>query len=157
MGLFSDITSGSTPEPFTGNRWPRVLTSMDINFSTDSDGDHLAEWDDMRVWFEGCGSRGEIMVIRAIWGLRPPHEAFDAILRHLNDWNANTFWPRAFVHRLEKHLVVIGDHNINMETGIDDEFLCQQVTCMLAATSRLFEQLAEAFPESKRWMNATNR
>ena len=47
-----------------------------------------------------------------------------------------------------------GDLVIDVETGVTDEFLAQQVRCMIGTSNQLYTYLAEAFPESKDWFNA---
>lgn len=156
MSIFSNMTAGDGGNtPFTEKRWPAVLTSLDINHGVDDDGDCAADWDGVRVWFEARGEQKEILSVKAIWDFRPPLEAYQRLALETCEWNASHLWPRAFVVRGEEDCLVIGDLDIDCETGVTDEFLRQQVRCILATSFELFEHLGKTFPEHTSWRNVT--
>lgn len=151
MGLFKDLV-GSTPnDQFTRARWDAVLASLDINSAVDDDGEHVADWENMRMWFGARGDQDEIMMIRAVWDVRPPLEAHDRLAVRLSQWNSDTLWPKAFVVRGEEAMIVVGDHAVDMEPGVTDDLLRQQVKRMVATSNQLFEMLAEEFPDIVAW------
>jgi Putative bacterial sensory transduction regulator len=144
----------AAPPPFTKERWADVLQSLEINFGVDTDGDRFGDWEVMRMWFLVEGEKDDLMAIRSMWDVRPPVEAYDFLVEALNTWNRDHFWPKASVTRGEDHLGVFGDLVIDVETGVTDDFLRQQVRCMIGTSAQLYEYLAGAFPESKDWFNA---
>lgn len=151
MGLFKDLV-GSTPnDQFTRARWASVLTTLDINNGVDEDGEYVADWEIMRLWFGARGDQDEIMMIRAVWDVRAPLDAHDRLVARLNQWNSDTLWPKAFVVRGEEAMIVVGDHAIDMEPGVSDDLLRQQVQCVVATSNQLFETLAEEFPDIVAW------
>mgnify|MGYP000989607491 CR=1 FL=1 len=56
--------------------------------------------------------------------------------------------------RGEQHLGIFGDLVIDIETGVTDDFLRQQVRCMIGMSDQLYAYLTELFPESKNWFDA---
>jgi len=147
--------SGPTgPEPFSKERWDGVLKSLEVNFDIDEDGDRFGDWEVMRLWFLVEGANDDLMAIRSMWDIRPPVEAYDFLVEAVNTWNRDHFWPKTSVTRGEEHLGVFGDLVIDIESGVDDDFLRQQVRCMIGTSNQLYSYLAEAFPESTEWFNA---
>lgn len=145
------------PQPFTKDRYDAVLKSLDVNYAVDDDGDRFGDWEDMRLWFLAEGADNELLAMRAMWDVRPPVAAYDYIVEALNSWNRDHFWPKASVTRGEDYLGVFGDLVIDLSTGATDDFLRQQVRCMIGTSGQLFEYLAKAFPESAGdWFNAAN-
>lgn len=142
------------PQPFNRERWDAVLNSLEIKFGLDDDGDRFADWETMRLWFLVEGNDNDLMAMRSMWDVRPPVASYDFILEAVNSWNRDHFWPKASVVRGEEHLGVFGDLVIDVETGVTDDFLRQQVRCMVGTSGQLYEYLAEQFPESKDWFNA---
>ena len=94
------------------------------------------------------------MAIRSMWDVRPPVASYDFVLEALNSWNRDHFWPKASITRGEENLGVFGDLVIDIETGVTDDFLRQQVRCMVGTSVQLYEYLTTTFPESKEWFNA---
>ncbi|PIE99125.1 MAG: hypothetical protein CR979_03495, partial [Propionibacterium sp.] len=150
--MSSDDTNDTT---FTKKRWESILNSLEIKFRVDDDGDYFADWDGIRVWFYGVGEKGEILVIRAMWDIRPPAEAYERLALEANRWNSDAMWPRAsvYVSTERGECLVMGDMNIDAETGVSDDFLRQQVRCMLATSNEFFEKIASTFPEHTGWRN----
>ena len=138
-------------QPFSKERWDGVLKSLEINFALDDDQDRFADWENMRVWFLVEGNNNDLMAMRSMWDVRPPIESYDFLVEALNSWNRDHFWPKASVVRGEEQLGVFGDLVIDIETGVSDDFLRQQVRCMVGTSGQLYEFLAETFPESSGW------
>lgn len=156
MGLFDKYTATDAPQPFTVKRWPAVLDAMEIKHLVDEDdGECLADWDDMRTIFGSDGEDDEIMRIRAYWHVRPPMEAYPALLEFANEWNADHIWPRTIAMRLENDAQILmgTDLNIDLETGATDDFLRMQVTCFISTSGQFFSELQSAFPEYTGWVN----
>lgn len=156
MGIFSKMTGEAGASPaFHRDRWPGILTSMEIKHGVDEDGDCIADWDGARVFFEGRGEKAEILVIRGIWDIRPPAEAYERLALFTCKWNADHLWPRAYVykHDDDNECLVLGDLIIDGETGVSDEFLRQQVRCALSTIFEMFEEIGKAFPEHTGWRN----
>lgn len=147
-------TQPQGPQPFTKERWDAVLKSLEINFALDDDQDRFADWETMRVWFLVEGNNNDLMAMRSMWDIRPPISSYDFIVEALNSWNRDHFWPKASVTRGEEYLGIFGDLVIDIETGVSDDFLRQQVRCMIGTSGQLYEFLTETFPESKDWFNA---
>lgn len=147
-------TEPSGPIPFNKERWDAVLTSLEVNFAIDEDGDLFGDWESMRLWFLVAGDKNDLMAMRSMWDIRPPIEAYDYMVEAINSWNRDHFWPKAIVTRGEQHLGIFGDLVIDIETGVTDDFLRQQVRCMIGMSDQLYTYLAELFPESKNWFDA---
>jgi len=155
MTMFNWQPSQPTaPQPMTRERWGEVLQSLEVNVAIDDDGDRFGDWEAMRIWFLVEGATNDLIAIRSMWDIRPPVEAYDFVVEALNTWNRDHFWPKASVTRGEEHLGVFGDLVIDIETGVSDDFLRQQVRCMIGTSAQLFQYLGEAFPESKDWFDA---
>lgn len=137
--------------PFNGDRIPPVLERLGITFATDEDGDLYADWDGMRLWLLAPGQQGEILAMRALWDYRAPVEEYARMVSILNDWNSTKFWPRASCAIRDERIVVGSDLVIDLETGASDEFLEQQVRCMVATSGEFLDYLAEAFPAHRSW------
>ncbi|MBP6997596.1 MAG: YbjN domain-containing protein [Phycicoccus sp.] len=154
MGLFDKVAPAPAGSPpFAKDRWPAILQSMDINFGTDGDGDYVADWDGIRVWFMARGDQGEIMFIQALWDVRPPLGEADRVAVVLNAWNSQKIWPKASVSRTESECLVFGELALDLETGASDDFLRQQVRCVLSTSFSLVEYLVEELPEHTTWRN----
>ncbi|MDO4784663.1 MAG: YbjN domain-containing protein [Propionibacteriaceae bacterium] len=156
MSIFSDINpEGSASPAFHRDRWPAILTSMEIKHGIDDDGDCFADWDTARVFFEGRGKNAEILVVRGIWDFHPPASAYEKVALFTCQWNATHLWPRASVHKYpeDDECLVFGDLIIDCETGVDDEFVRQQVRCALSTIFEMFEEAGKAFPEHTGWHN----
>lgn len=155
MGMFA--SRGTAPEApaFNAARLVPVLESLDINFGTDDDGAHLGDWDNCRLYFEASGESDEILTLRGYWDFRPPVEAFDRVVAVVNDWNVSRRWPRALaVPGEDDRLPIVGaDLLLDLEPGISDELLRQQVLCFVSTTLDLFEHMGQAFPEHTGWFN----
>ena len=135
-----------TNEPFEATRYAAVLDALGVRYSTDSDGDLYADWEDMRVWFLAAGERQEVLAVRMIWDHRAPAELFEEIVGAVTDWNANKFWPRGSVALRDERVVVGADLVVDLETGATDAMIIQQVRCM-----EFTDHLAEAYPQHTEW------
>lgn len=154
MALFGKYgAADSATPPFTKERWDGILTSLDIKFATDDDNDRFGDWDDMRIWFMVEGQNNDLMAIRSLWDVRPPAADFERLVVAANEWNAGHFWPKASVSQSNERCMLFGDLVIDIETGATDDFLRQQVRCMVGTSGQLFEFFTEKFPESKGWFN----
>lgn len=141
----------NTNTPFGTARIAPVLDELGLKYSTDSDGDTYADWEGARMWFLTPGEQNEILAMRALWAYRAPLDQYDSMLSTLNDWNAGKFWPRVSCAVRDEQVVVGADLIIDLETGASDEFLIQQVRCMVATTGEFVEFLAEAYPQYREW------
>lgn len=155
MGIFSSMNAaaGSGAAAFNRSRWAPVLQSLDIKFATDDDGDHFGDWDGVRVWFECRGNDEEVLVARAIWDIRPPLDAYEQVALATNLWNSEHMWPRVYVYRGDSECLVMADLVIDCETGASDDFVRQQVRCLLSTAFELVEYLPTVLPESASWHN----
>ena len=140
-----------TNEPFDATRYAAILDALGVRYSTDSDGDLYADWEDMRVWFLAAGERQEVLAVRMIWDHRAPAELFEEIVGAVNDWNANKFWPRGSVALRDERVVVGADLVVDLETGATDAMIIQQVRCMVGTSIEFTDHLAEAYPQHTEW------
>lgn len=156
MGLFDKIdsktVSGPTPK-FSKVRLPAILAGMDIGHQVDDDGDVMADWDNLRVFFESGGEDGEILVLRSAWDFRPALETHAQLLPWLNEWNVSHYWPRIGAIQGEEQCIVVTDLVVDLEFGATDDFIRQQIRCFLTTSFQAYEELEGAFPEHKQWHN----
>lgn len=142
-------------EPLSVDRIAKALETLDISFGVDSDGDLVAHWDGMRVWFMATGSEDTVLRIMAGWSVHPPMRMLPSLLPAINDWNVTKRYPVAVVEQLDDQLLqVLGDMNIDLTAGCTDEFLSRQIQVMVGTSLEFFSHLSGQFPEHVTWYDA---
>lgn len=153
MALFSKYSGSATEEsPFGLDRYPTALNALEVNFGTDDDGDHLADWDGLRLWFVARGNDQEMLVIQGHLDERPPEGDRAEVLAALNEWNREKFFPKAYVHEPhEGFLPISTDVTVDLETGATDAMVKQQVMLAISTNLQLVDFLQEKFPNRDAW------
>ncbi|GIG70463.1 YbjN domain-containing protein [Phytomonospora endophytica] len=79
-----------------------LLTGFDIKHAVDDDGDVLAYWDDVRVYFM-FREEGEerVFSVRTFYDRRYEADDRRRLLSAVDDWNRRTLWPKVHTHTFE--------------------------------------------------------
>jgi len=76
-----------------------VLDRLDVKHAVDEDGDVLAYWDDVRLYFM-FREEGEerIFSLRTFYDRRYEADERARLVGTVDDWNRRTFWPKVHTH-----------------------------------------------------------
>lgn len=134
--------------PLTNELITQALSTMDLKYFTDSDGDVGATWDDFIVYFFRMGEQEEILNIRVIIHRKFPVEDVLRLQTFCNDWNRDKLWPKAYVRVGEQdgrpvEAQVIGEVVTDLEYGVALAQVRQLISCAVGTGSSLGTALAD--------------
>lgn len=138
----------TTLAPITRERIEATLTTLEVNYGKDSDGDLVAGFDGNPCWFRISGPAGEdiAFVFDARWRHELPGELYGEALDTVNEWNAENMFPRAVTMQINDGQVIFGaDFVRDYEFGVTDMQLRNEITIAITMTIRYWEMLDERF------------
>lgn len=135
-------------QPLSNDLITEALTSMELKYFTDSDGDVGATWDDFIVYFFRMGEQSEILNSRVIIHRKFPVEDVLRLQTFCNDWNHDKLWPKAYVRVAEQdgrptEAQVIGEVVTDLEFGVALAQIRQLLSCAIGTGSSLATALQE--------------
>ncbi|MDC4232257.1 YbjN domain-containing protein [Actinomyces sp. B33] len=150
MGWFSKRAPEPEPvfdevRPISQERLGLLFDSQEWVWEIDSEGDLGGNWGGNAFFFRFSGKQHEVLNIVAFSArvVAPEHEA--DLLIHVEDWNRDHLWPKAYFRRGDEGLRVMGEVNVDYEFGATDAQLLQQCHCALSTTLQFFDSVAERF------------
>lgn len=153
MGFFNkDATSSSSLTPLTVQRVAAVLEADGAHFQQGDENQLGGYWDGHLFLFTVTGRDQEFLVISGEWNRTVAPDQFEAILRLVNQWNTEKFWPKAFVRLVDAEdgtqaLEVHAEVAVDYEHGVTDEQINQHIACAIGTSGSLFDHLDEYYPE----------
>ncbi len=136
------------PVPLSNERITDWLERSGFSWFTDSDGDVGGLWHGRLFYFLVLGDQDEVLQVRGQWQRDATIERLGELLEALNEWNADHIWPKAYTRvRDDGTVIVCGETTVDVETGLTDDQLAQNLQCGLATASMLFDALDERFPD----------
>ncbi|AEE44257.1 YbjN domain-containing protein [Cellulomonas fimi] len=149
MGFFNKPASGPAGvlAPLSAERITGYLDANGMRYGVDDDGDIGGYWDGHLFFFFRLGEGEELLQIRGRWNRRVEVSELDAMLRLVNDWNADRLWPKLYVRVEEDVLGVYAEHTVDYRHGVTDEQIDLHVTATFSTALAFFERLDEAYPE----------
>lgn len=151
MGFFTkDSTPTPGPAPFTFDRLLAGLDANEWNYGTDDDRtEAYGTWDDHPFTFTRSGQDGETLYVRGRWARDLPIEAQPDLLIRVNDWHADTHWPKVVVRAFDDGtLGVFAELSVTYRSGVTDEQLSDHLNVAIGTSLSFFERLDEAYPDA---------
>lgn len=132
------------PTPVTRERISAYLREHEYRFELDDDGDPTGLWDENQLWFILMGEEDEILQVRG--KLRQSFTAANKIeaLRAINDWSRDRIWPKVYLREEDEGLSLYAEVSVDLEHGVTDAQLAQQLSCGIATSAMAFEALSES-------------
>lgn len=126
-----------------------ALSADEVNYGNDSDGDIVSVWDDNPFWFLLIGNDTPILRISAKWKAWLPAVSQTAAMDAVNEWHNSRLFPRVLVTTDADGDVFFGiDRNVDLEFGITDAQLRNEISTTIRAGLQFFEFLEERFPNA---------
>jgi hypothetical protein len=143
----------TTPEqrglaPMAKTRITERLDAQELRYLLDEDGDVAGYWDGHLFYFFVYGDAEQVFQVRGRWNRSVGPDQLGALVRLANEWNSQRLWPKAFVREEEGELGVYGELTVDYADGVSDAQLDRHISCAVATTVGLFQQLDELFPEA---------
>lgn len=139
----------STLGPITIERIGQMLSTLEINYGHEPEGEIIVGMDGHLCWF-GVGGPGEgavALIFDARWERTLTMDQLDEALALVNDWNQNATFPRAMVAVDQDGNVLLGaDHARDCEFGITDMQLRNEILIAISTTVGYWKMLDERFP-----------
>jgi hypothetical protein len=117
-----------TVQEFDRKMVKSFLESADLHYLTDSDGDFRIDLPadddvkcDLEVWLLISDEQEEILSIMIRSDKRIPRQEQGRALLLCNTWNADNYWPTAYLDTEEGSIVL--DRAIDFEKGVHQELL----------------------------------
>ncbi|WP_263118739.1 YbjN domain-containing protein [Cellulomonas sp. RIT-PI-Y] len=151
MGFFTkDVTPNAAPAAFTFDRLTAALDANEWNYGTDDERtEAYGTWDDHPFTFSTSGKDGETLYVRARWARDLPIDAQPGLLIRVNDWHADTHWPKVVVRAFDDGtLGVFAELSVNYRSGVTDDQLTDHLNVAIGTSLSFFEQLDEGYPEA---------
>lgn len=145
-----DFTAdAATLGALTTQRIENALTADGVNFGSDGDGDIISVWDENPFWFLLIGTESPILRVSAKWKAWLPAVSQAAAMDAVNEWHNSRLFPRVLVSTDADGDVFFGiDRNVDLEFGITDAQLRNEINTTIRAGLQFFEFLEERFPEA---------
>lgn len=145
-----DFTAdAATLGALTKQRIEAALSTDGVNYGNDSDGDIISVWDENPFWFLLIGNESPILRISAKWKAWLPAASQTAATEAVNEWHNSRLFPRVLVSTDADGDVFFGiDRNVDLEFGITDAQLRNELNTTIRAGLQFFEFLEERFPNA---------
>ncbi|MFV0427945.1 MAG: YbjN domain-containing protein [Arachnia sp.] len=150
MGFFSKdgaVTAiGDAPRPLSRDRIKQILEQLEVTYSVDSDADIGAGWEEGSFFFLVEGQSEELLCVRGQWRGRLTAGEYPEAVMACNEWNQQTRWPKTYARESEGSVFLNAELNVDLEGGVTDTQLRQQLQCVIATGLDFFEKLNTKFP-----------
>ncbi|RZU65343.1 putative sensory transduction regulator [Microterricola gilva] len=148
MTASHDFTAdAATLGALSTQRIEAALSADGVNFGNDSDGDIISVWDENPFWFLLIGTESPILRISAKWKAWLPAANQAAATDAVNEWHNSRLFPRVLLSTDADGDVFLGiDRNVDLEFGITDAQLRNELSTTIRAGLQFFEFLEERFP-----------
>ena len=126
-----------------------ALSADGVNYGNDGDGDIVSVWDDNPFWFLLIGNDTPILRISAKWKAWLPAVSQTAAMDAVNEWHNSRLFPRVLLTSDADGDVFFGvDRNVDLEFGVTDAQLRNELSTTIRAGLQFFEFLEERFPNA---------
>jgi Putative bacterial sensory transduction regulator len=138
-------------EPLSAELIERYLDSRGLRFYRSRDGKGLlmlfsTEDGKLQVNLRVSGKRSDVLVISISTGTY--HRAADRsrLMDVVNDWNRDTYWPKAFVRETSQpgRIAVVGESAFPLADGIQFDALGNFINASIRTGAELFAKVARA-------------
>lgn len=145
-----DFTAdAATLGALTTQRIEAALSADGVNFGNDGDGDIISVWDENPFWFLLIGNESPILRISAKWKAWLPSTSRTAAMDTINEWHNSRLFPRVLLTSDADGDVFFGvDRNVDLEFGVTDAQLRNELSTTIRAGLQFFEFLEERFPNA---------
>lgn len=145
-GLFQEVA------PLSKERVIKALKSLGLVYYVDSTGALGMFYQECVIWFNFDGSNEDILLIQADPFRDVPIEEIMPLRKFINQWNANTFWPRAYPSINDDGILRARcDYVMNCKGGITDAQIAEQVLIFMGTVNDFYQNLAQSRANGWQW------
>jgi Putative bacterial sensory transduction regulator len=138
-------------EPLSPQLIERYLKGRDLRFYRSHDGDDFlvlftTKHGKLHANLRLCGSGKEVLVISVSPAAYFPAEERVRLMEVVNNWNRDTWWPKAFLQETSRpdQVGVFGEYSVYLPKGIHFDGLVELIGCTTACAGDLFDKIAAA-------------
>jgi hypothetical protein len=100
-----------------------ILDELGLDHTVDGDGDLAISTAELTVFFL-FGSEGALFTVRTFYDRHYSIEHKPRLVMALNEWNADTMWPKVYTFTQDRGLVrIVGDSQLYVGAGVTREHL----------------------------------
>jgi hypothetical protein len=127
-------------QPISRDLIKETLRTLDVRFLIDDDGDVITLWPDNCMYFLTAGTRSTIYVHQVHLDRRVALENRPHLLEHINDWNRDHYFPKAFAMTDDQGEVhVRAESQFDCTAGITCEAFTHTTACWIATALHFVE------------------
>ncbi|MEV0648500.1 YbjN domain-containing protein [Phytomonospora sp. NPDC050363] len=129
-----------------------LLDRLEINHTVDEDGDVLAPWDDLRVYF-GFREEGadRMFSVRTFYDRRYDEGLRRRLLAAVDDWNRRTLWPKVYTHTFDDGTIsCVGEIFLHAGFGVLRSHFEHSLERWIAASLEFEAKLLDRVGEGER-------
>lgn len=152
-------------EPLSTQLIERYLKTRDLRYYRNSDADEYlllfsTLHGKLHVTIRLGGPGNQVLVISVTPAVNYPAAQRVRLMEVINDWNRDSWWPKAFVRQtsLPDQVSVVGEQSIWLPEGIHFEAVAEFIDATNACASDLFGKITAAMalpsaPTLQRWLD----
>jgi hypothetical protein len=129
-----------------------ILVELDLEHDIDSEGDLAIITPALTIYFL-FGGEGELFTVRTFYERLYSVEEKLTLLPALNEWNADTLWPKVYTFTADSGLMrSIGDSQLYIGAGVTREHLTTVIAHWIKSAIRFHRWLTDrlAYDEDNR-------